>query len=77
MTITTSQLTSSLSKYLVFLLICFGMQVAIVTLAIMRGYGNRLYIFAYKELLRELQQYNFDGEARKFIDFFQVKVGSM
>lgn len=53
------------------------MQVAIVTLAIMRGYGNRLYIFAYKELLRELQQYNFDGEARKFIDFFQVKVGSM
>ncbi|XP_046920308.1 tetraspanin-18 [Dermatophagoides farinae] len=60
--------------YLIFLLICFGMQVAIVTLAIMRGYGTRLYIFAYKELLRELQQYNYQAESRAFIDFFQIKL---
>ncbi|KAI2803180.1 Tetraspanin-8 [Blomia tropicalis] len=60
--------------YLVFLLICFGMQVAIVTLAINKGYGTRLYIFAYKEFLRELQQYNYEQESRKFVDFFQIKL---
>ncbi|KAH9403944.1 Tetraspanin-8, partial [Tyrophagus putrescentiae] len=66
--------TTELQNYLLLLLILFGMQVAIVTLAINKGFGTRLYIFAYKEFLREVQQYNYQQEARKFVDFFQVKL---
>jgi len=64
----------ALIVHLIFMIILFAMEVAICTLVIHKGFGQRLYNFSYRELLRELQQYNFNPESRKFMDFFQVKL---
>ena len=81
-------------QYGIMLLILFGLQIAIITLGIFHGFGERvrwltrrdywhtkycfekLYNFAFRELIAELQQYPYDDRARGFIDFFQVKVSS-
>jgi hypothetical protein len=63
-----------LATYFTVLTCLFVLQIAAIVLGIFHGFGERLEIFANEEILQNLQQAQYNDQARRFLDFFQVKL---
>ncbi|XP_054153919.1 tetraspanin-4-like [Oppia nitens] len=64
-----------LATYFTILICLFVMQIAAIVLGIFHGFGERLEIFSNEEILQNLQQAQYNDQSRRFLDFFQVKLG--
>jgi len=63
-----------LASYFTILAVLFVFQIATIVLAIFHGFGRRLEVFATEEVLQQIQQSQYSDDARRFLDFFQVKL---